>query len=292
MKLARYIILFILGIGLNAEAQIKKTNNTLLWEISGKGLQKPSYLFGTYHFAGKSFIDTMKVLNEKRNNAGAIVGELLMDNTMALKLAPYMLMKNNFIDKLLSPDEYKLVADYLKKVSGYDLKMLNSLKPAAIQVMLLSFTAPVTFSKDNPAIDQYFQDEAKSKGKKLVGLETVEDQAEALFGSSLERQKELLLKGILKEEKTRAETQKMYDYYIAQDLEKLEKLFNSNEDYTQEEMDRLLKNRNEKWLAQLPALMQEQGLFIAVGAGHLIGKDGLIKGLQALGYTVTPVATN
>lgn len=292
MKLAKFIVLFFLSIGLNASAQTKNPNNTLLWEVSGKGLQKPSYLFGTYHFAGKSFIDTMKVLNEKRNNADAVVGELVMDNTMAMKLAPHMLMKNNFIDKLLSPEEYKLVADYLKKVSGYDLKMFNSMKPVAIQVMLLSFTAPVTFNKDNPAIDQYFQDDAKSKGKKVLGLETVEDQAAVLFGNTLERQKELLLKSIIKEEKTKAEAQKMYDDYIAQNIGKLEKLFNSNEDYTQAEMDKLLKNRNEKWLAQLPALMQEQGLFIAVGAGHLIGKDGLIKGLQALGYTVKPLATN
>lgn len=292
MKLAKFIVLFFLSISLNASAQTKNSNNTLLWEISGKGLQKPSYLFGTYHFAGKSFIDTMKVLNEKRNNADAVVGELVMDNTMAMKLAPHMLMKNNFIDKLLSPEEYKLVADYLKKVSGYDLKMFNSMKPVAIQVMLLSFTAPVTFNKDNPAIDQYFQDDAKSKGKKVLGLETVEDQAAVLFGNTLERQKELLLKSIIKEEKTKAEAQKMYDDYIAQNIGKLEKLFNSNEDYTQAEMDKLLKNRNEKWLAQLPALMQEQGLFIAVGAGHLIGKDGLIKGLQALGYTVKPLATN
>lgn len=292
MKILKYLLLCFLGISLSANAQNKKATNTLLWEISGKGLQKPSYLFGTYHFAGKSFIDTMKVLSQKLNNADAVVGELIMDSNMAMKLAPYMLMKNNFLDKLLSPDEYKMVADYLKKVSGYDLKMFNSMKPAAIQVMLLAFTSPVTFNKDNPAIDQYFQDDAKARGKKVFGLETVEDQADVLLGGTLERQKELLLKSIAKEEKTKAETQQIYDYYIAQDLEKFEKLFSQNEDYTQAEMDKLLKNRNQKWLTQLPALMQNQSLFIAVGAGHLIGKDGLIQGLKALGYTVTPLATN
>ncbi|MEE1946142.1 TraB/GumN family protein [Pedobacter sp. KR3-3] len=292
MKIVKYFLLCFLSISLSANAQNKKATNTLLWEISGKGLQKPSYLFGTYHFAGKSFIDTMKVLNQKLNNADAVVGELIMDSNMAIKLAPYMLMKNNFLDKLLSPDEYKMVADYLKKVSGYDLKMFNSMKPAAIQVMLLTFTSPITFSKDNPAIDQYFQDDAKSRNKKVLGLETVEDQAEVLLGGTLERQKELLLKSISKEEKTKAETQKIYDYYIAQDLGKFEKLFSQNEDYTQAEMDKLLKNRNQNWLTQLPALMQGQSLFIAVGAGHLIGKDGLIQGLKALGYTVTPLSTN
>lgn len=293
MKILKYILICFLGISLSANAQNKKAENTLLWEISGKGLQKPSYLFGTYHFAGKSFIDTMQVLQQKLNNADAIVGELLMDSTMATKLVPHMLMKNNFIDKLLSPAEYKLVADYLKKVSGgYDLKMFNSMKPAAIQVMLMSFTAPVTFNKNNPVIDQYFQDDAKRRGKKVLGLETVEEQAKILLGSPLERQKELLLKSVANEAKTKAEGQKIYDYYIAQNLEQFEKLFSKHEDYTQEEMDKLLKNRNQNWLDQLPKLMQDQALFIVVGAGHLVGKDGLIKGLKALGYTVTPLATN
>ncbi|KQB99446.1 TraB/GumN family protein [Pedobacter sp. Hv1] len=292
MKLIKYLLIGFLSIGLSAYAQKKANENTLLWEISGKGLQKPSYLFGTYHFAGKDFIDTMRVLNAKLKQADAVVGEFVMDNTMAAKLMPHMLMKNNFLDKLLTPEEYQLVANYLKKVSGYDLKLFNSMNPAAVQLTLLQFTAPKTFTKDNPALDQYFQDYGKTNNKKVLGLETVEDQASILFGSNLQRQKELLLKSVQNEEKNKAEGQKLYDYYIAQNMEQLTELFNSTEDYTEKEMDQLLKNRNQKWMAQLPTLMQKQSLFIAVGAGHLIGKDGLIKGLQAIGYTVKPVATN
>jgi uncharacterized protein YbaP (TraB family) len=53
-----------------------------------------------------------------------------------------------------------------------------------------------------------------------------------------------------------------------------------------------MKTRNNKWIAQIPEMMQNQSLFIAVGAGHLIGKDGLIKSLKAQGYNVKPLATN
>ncbi|MNI43529.1 TraB family protein [compost metagenome] len=54
----------------------------------------------------------------------------------------------------------------------------------------------------------------------------------------------------------------------------------------------MLKNRNQRWLDQLPALMEKESLFIAVGAGHLVGDEGLIKGLAAKGYILKPVATN
>lgn len=289
MKFIAYLLIGFLSITLPSSAQQQKKGNSLLWEISGKGLKKPSYLFGTYHFAGKDFIDTMKVLQAKLSQADAIVGELVIDSSVAVKLMPHMMLKDNTLDKLLSTEQFELVNAYLKKVSGYDLKLLNAMKPVAVQMTLMQFTAPKTVSPTNPALDQYVQEYAKANQKKVIGLETVEDQAVILFGNSLERQKELLLKSVINEEKNKKEAQTLYANYIAQNLEELEKLFVKSEDYSQEEMDQLLKNRNQKWMTQLPVLMQNQSLFIAVGAGHLVGKDGLIKGLQAQGYTVKPI---
>lgn len=292
MKKIVYLLIGLLSISLPNKAQQKKTENSLLWEISGNGLQKSSYLFGTYHFAGKDFIDTMKVLQTKLSIADVIVGELIIDSTLATKLAPHMVMKNNFLDKLLTAEQYQLVANYLKKISGYDLQLFNSMKPVAVQLTMMQFMAPKTISATNPPLDQYIQDYGTGKGKKLIGLETVEDQAAILFGNSLERQAELLLKSVADEEKTKAEGQKLYDNYVAQNLQELEKLFIKSDGYTQEEIDQLLKNRNIKWMSQLPGLMQNQSLFIAVGAGHLIGKDGLITALKMRGYTLKPLATN
>ncbi|RYG15085.1 MAG: TraB/GumN family protein, partial [Chitinophagaceae bacterium] len=282
-----------LSIALSSKAQQKKNENSLLWEISGNGLQKSSYLFGTYHYAGKDFIDTMKVLTSKLKEADIIVGELIIDSTLTPKLVPFMIMTDNTLDKLLSPTEHKVVADYLKKVSGYDLKTFNIMKPVTVQMTILQFTAPKSkITPTNPALDQYIQDYGKANHKFVVALETAEDQAKVLFGSSLERQKELLLKSIDDEKKNRKESQKLYDDYIAQDLASLARTFKKLENYTREEADALLKTRNEKWMAQLPDLMQNGSLFIAVGAGHLVGQDGLIKALQNKGFTVKPLATN
>lgn len=284
------LIAFIVGLNLHTHAQSKK-EQTLLWEVSGKDLTKPSYLFGTYHFAGKDFVDTMKVLNAKLSTADAVVGEIVIDKNVFMKLVPFMTMKGNTLDKLLSPEEYQLVDNYLKQFPNVSLKAFNTMKPVVVQTMILQFTAPKTFTAANPAIDEYFQTYAKANQKKTLGLETAEDQASVLFGSSLERQKELLVKYVKESEKNAQEGKKLYQSYITQDLAALEKLFNDTSSYTAEEMDQLLKNRNDKWLAQLPGLMKDQSLFIAVGAGHLVGKDGLIKGLRAKGYTVKPIAT-
>ena len=294
MKYIKFLIVgfLSLSLNLNLKAQLKKAENTLLWEISGKRLEKPSYLFGTYHFADKGFIDTMNVVNEKLSLADAIVGELIIDKDVAAKLMPYMMLKDNSLDKFLTPKEYKLVDDYLKKLGKYELKMFNSFNPMAVQTLIIQLTAPKTFTETNPAIDQYFQDYGRANNKKVIGLETAEEQAQILFASSLERQKEVLIKYVKNEKKNQAESQKLYNDYITQNLTATEKTFSKLEDFTPEEVDRLLKNRNIKWIEKLPALMQKQSLFIAVGAGHLVGKDGLIKGLQAQGYVVKPLVTN
>lgn len=292
MRLIQYILIAFVGLSFSSKAQDKKLENSLLWEISGKGLQKSSYLFGTYHFADKGFIDTMKVLNDKLNLADAVVGELVMDKEMALKLAPHMMMKDNTLDSLLTPKEFKMVDDYLKTLGKYDLHKMNKLKPVMIQTIITQALAPKTFTATNPAIDQYIQDYGKANQKKIFGLETIDDQAKVLFGSSLIRQKEMLVKSVKQVKKIKKGTQKLYQHYIDQNLKELEKMFTSSKDFTAEEMDGLLKNRNDKWMAQLPAMMQNQSLFIAVGAGHLVGKDGLIKGLRAQGYTVTALKSN
>ena len=292
MRIIKYLLIGFLSFSLSANAQNKVAENTLLWEISGNGLAKPSYVFGTYHFADKGFIDTMKVVNEKLAAADAVVGELVMDKSLALKLIPFMMMKETTLDKLLTATEYKEVADFLKKIAGYDIKMFNTMKPIAVQTLIVQYYAPKTFTKDNPAIDEYFQTYGKANGKTVLGLETAEDQAKVLFGSPIERQKEMLLKSIKNPEKDKKESLKIYNYYITQNLKQLAKIFSKPQGFTPQEMDALLKNRNIKWVEKLPTLMQDKSLFIAIGAGHLVGKDGLIKGLQAKGYTVKPVDTN
>ncbi len=292
MIILKYFFIGLLSFSLTASAQSKKTENTLLWEISGNGLTKPSYLFGTYHFADKGFVDTMKVLNEKLKSVEAVAGELIMDKNLAMQLIPYMMVKDTTLDKLLTPEEFKMVSDYLKTIGNYNLQQFLNMKPMVIQTLIIQASAPKTFTVENPAIDEYFQTYARANGKSVLGLETAEDQAKVLFGSPLSRQKVMLLNAVKDAEKNKKENLKLYNYYITQDLKGLEKIFAASKDFTPQEMDALLKNRNLNWLAKLPELMKAQSLFIAVGAGHLVGNDGLIKGLQKQGYTVKPLATN
>jgi hypothetical protein len=262
---------------------------SLLWEISGNGLAEPSYLFGTYHFAGKDFIDSLPAIEKDFEKCKAVVGEFVIDASAIAKMGPAMRMTDNTLDKILSPDEYKLVGDYLQQTAHMNISSFNKLKPAAIEVLLLSFTAPKTISATNPALDEYFQTEGKKRHDVLLGLETVDDQIDLLLNTPMADQKRHLLEAIRKKDEQKKEIDMMYDLYRHQDLDGLGKELISDEDYTPEEMDKLLKNRNLKWIQELPAILKQQSTFIAVGAAHLVGEYGLISQLRLKGYTVKPV---
>jgi uncharacterized protein YbaP (TraB family) len=161
-----------------------------------------------------------------------------------------------------------------------------------VAIMMMLFESPDMLKDIGEGIDDSFQKYAKKNGKSLYGLETAEYQGALLFNSDLQKQKKALLKSIREVDKSKQKMEELKTYYIAQDIDKLTELFKIQDEESKEFMTELLKNRNNRWLEQLPTMMQKQSLFIAVGAGHLVGDEGLIKGLQAKGYSLKPVATN
>ena len=75
---------------------------------------------------------------------------------------------------------------------------------------------------------------------------------------------------------------------MVQDLNKLLEISES-ENSRPEFMKALLDQRNADWLTKLPEILKNGTTFVAVGALHLPGQNGIIEGLKRLGYTVTPV---
>lgn len=290
MKKIALLMLTIALVFNTAQAQNKK-DNSLLWEVSGNGLKASSYLFGTYHLAGKSFADSLSYIKTRFNTCKAVVGEMVMDSSMVQKVAMAMMLSDSTtLEKLFTADEFKLISDYAQEATGMNIAMLNHFKPAAVHTILTMVNAPKTISATNPALDMYFQDEAKRLNYKVLGFETIQDQIELLFNTSMEVQKKQLLSSIRKKdkEKEKKNSRQLYAFYQQQDLNGLDKLMLEDDDMP-EQTDRMLKDRNLKWMIALPPIIKEQPTFIAVGAAHLVGQYGLIKQLRLKGYTVKAV---
>jgi hypothetical protein len=81
----------------------------------------------------------------------------------------------------------------------------------------------------------------------------------------------------------------MVDVYKSQKLDSIEAMFNEPEFGMQDGLDLLLDKRNKNWVEQLKKILPANNIFMAVGAGHLVGKMGLIALLRKEGYTLKPI---
>ena len=81
----------------------------------------------------------------------------------------------------------------------------------------------------------------------------------------------------------------MITVYKTQRLNEIEQQLNDTTFGMEKHQDLLLNDRNKNWVAQLNKIMKTQSVFVGVGTGHLVGKEGLISLLRKEGYTLKPV---
>ena len=146
----------------------------------------------------------------------------------------------------------------------------------------------------NDGIDTYVQTLGKEQGKKVLGLESIDEQIHALFGSqTLERQTQLLMCMVRHQDLQMQWAGELVNAYYAQDLKSIKDItdqkYNDECDSTPEEENTLIYGRNANWVNAMPGIMNEQPTFFAVGAAHLVGEKGLINLLRNQGFSVEAV---
>ena len=263
----------------------------LLWKVSGNGLTKSSYLFGTHHLIEKNQIKDFNKILILSGQADAVVGEMDMTDmaSMQAKIMQVAVMPGKNIKDMISTADYTLVDTELKQILGAGLDQLGAFKPIMLETMFSEFVylRSQNLTKQPEAIDVLFQMNAKENHKKVVGLETIEQQAAIMFDSlSLNRQAEILVKSVKEKQKEIDLIKKLNEYYLAGDLKKLSALDNEDDDMSPAEKKPMYENRNADWMKQIPALLTKQSCFIAVGCMHLVGETGLIEQLKKSGYKV------
>ena len=289
---------------------INNANAQLLYKISGKGLDKPSYIVGTYHLAPASFVESIPGANRILVSVDQVCGEVDMNEinsteNMQKMMEAMMLPEGQSLSDILTSEEMDKLNAYLRKILGVDLtnpmiaEQMGKMTPVSLSTTLELMTSMKETPGFNPAalIDDYFQKEAIKKGKPIIGLETVDFQIQILYKSStLDRQKEDLFCSIDKEEEYSKLMKEMREAYFAQNIEELQAVMEQAYDIpcgdieeTEKEMELVLYGRNEDWIKKMPAIMSEKSTLFVVGAGHLPGDRGVLKLLKDNGYKVKAV---
>lgn len=279
-----FISLLTLITGLSFSQELEKS---LLWKISGNGLKYNSYLFGTIHVSCDASLDdsTIKALKTTEQ----LFLEIDMNKPIEMEMMKYITMKNeNKISKLLNSEDFNLVDEFLNKKMKMSLKFFDSYKPFMIATML--YPSILECSIQNIERELIIINK-NNNNKEVFGLETIKEQMEIFDQIPYEIQAEELVKMVKSDlKKDKEEIKKMIAIYKNKDIDAMQQIMDESENkITSENKKILIYDRNNKWIPTIIKIINEKPTFIAVGAGHLAGNEGIIKLLRRNGYRVEAV---
>lgn len=134
-----------------------------------------------------------------------------------------------------------------------------------------------------------FLQTAIAQKKSVEGLETVAMELEAVNSSPLEKQAENLYKMALDPKKSIDEFKKLIETYKTQNSDKVYQMIQTSFADDPAFETNLLTKRNADWIPKIEKAVKEKSTFIAVGAGHLGGKTGVLNLLKEKGYKIKPI---
>lgn len=258
-------------------AQQKNYEPTMLWRISGKGLQKPSYVFGTMHLKDKRIFNFGDSVYAAIQQTEGFANEVDFNEIVGYYLNQLFdqIENDRAINEIMSEEEIKKNEDALFKRFKKSARSIRSRDIAKEKNKWLSES--MQKGEMETFIDAYLLNLARRQGKWLGGIEDLGDQINTI--------NKIDVKMILSEDNTTTR-EDMIKMYAAQDLNGIVSFFNTvDSSYT----DALLTRRNIKMARRMDSLSAQRTMFFAVGAGHLAGDSGVINLLRAKGFTVEPV---
>lgn len=261
---------------------------SLLWKISGNGLSKDSYLFGTMH----KICSEDYFFNQNMNTAFQETEQLILEvdisnNEELMAYAQKIILPQgtSLKDYFISEKAFSTFSQKIQELYEIDITQFLQFKP----IFLFSMLAEKSFiCKKTSSYEMNLIQMAQEKKIKIAGLESMSEQLKIFDDMDMQDLIAMISQTINDTEEDQKLLKEMINAYKSQDIALLKSLIINTTEYKMHE-DKLINDRNKKWATILPEMINTKSAFIAVGAGHLAGKNGVIELLKNKGFTVTPV---
>lgn len=262
--------------------------STLLWRISGNGLQKSSYLFGTLHLTDERVFNLGDSLYRSIEQSDGFAIEIDPQEFTPLMIdeaKKEIYQKGQPIKELMSSAQYEKYGKMLAKKLNKNAEEITTsdILDEKNKWIRQSFKN----GKMQTFLDAYLFDIARRLGKWTGGVEDMKDQQGIIDLVDESDIEQIAIGGSgenMKEDNKNAEY--LINAYLDNDLNKIDRISNSQDSLFEEA---LLFKRNKKMARRMDSLSQLRSMVFAVGAAHLPGAKGLIALLREKGFTVTPV---
>ncbi|HOZ79424.1 MAG TPA: TraB/GumN family protein [Ferruginibacter sp.] len=272
-----------------AQKNTPKKYPSLLWEITGNGLKKPSYLFGTMHVSRKMAFHLSDSFYYAIKNADAVALELNPDIWQG-QMARMDKLKTEYSNYVRSAN-----GDFLSensfRLKKYDdeLKLALSTEPSVVNSLLYRSYKPQEDFEEDTFLDLYIFQTGKKLGKRGTGVENYYETEKIVLEAYGDMASEKKKKTIDTDGESMGDiAEKIEDAYKRGDLDLMDSLDNIVE-RSAAFREKFLYLRNEIQANSMDSIMKKSSLFAGVGSAHLPGPRGVIELLRNKGYKLRPI---
>lgn len=266
-------------------------NDALFWKIDHPNSNKSSYILGTMHLIEKEYFLYPNKLEKIARNADKFIMEL-KELPNQNEIHNYSQLKEGSFFDYFTPTQTDSIITWANENLGVDnqtfRKVFYKMKPYILAQMITQSL----FIEKTESYELKFYDLAIKNNKTILGLETIENQFEILDSLSAEEQVSIIMESISNLDEAKAQLKKIQKLYSKQKIDslyiELKKEFTKSSNFEKTFID----NRNYKWIKVLTQELDKSSCFVAVGAGHVGGPNGILRLLQKEGYTITPIKLN
>lgn len=265
---------------------------TLLWRISGNGLNKDSYLFGTMHKICENdyfWTDTMK---KYFHRAERVCFEIDLSNPFLILNTVKSMQSTDgrTLKDLFTPRDFAKLSVYLKRANGYDIMLFNQVRPSVLMLLMETDFANCLAFK---SYEEELKKEARKFKKSILGLETVAEQFAAV-STATDKEVVTYVMNIVNGQYLNDKSHQMIytqlsAFYKKQDIRELYHIVSTDSTALFDKKEMVLDFRNKNWIPKFKDYSKDKSVFYAVGAAHLAGEAGLISLLRKEGYQLSPI---
>jgi uncharacterized protein len=269
-------------------SSIEEIHNSqgLLWKIT-KSDKETSYLFGTIHVSDPEITTLPEVVGKALHTSDQFVMEALPDMEQMLSFSQMMFFTDGqLLSKFVDDPVYQKTIEIL---SAYQLDSdaVSIMRPWAAFLMM-------NYPPDQgEPLDLVLLSLAQQNGATVSGLESLKEQGEIFSQLDMREQVKLLTDTVCHYDIVEEDFDVMKSLYLKRDLGGLyrysQRYTMSNEPIYKRLMKKLIVDRNNTMVERMQPILTKGSSFIAVGAMHLPGKDGVLALLEKQGYNVSAI---
>jgi uncharacterized protein len=289
-KMARTLIYLVIVVltGFSAIAQ-NESGKQFLWEVNQDSATV--YLVGSIHMLDESIYPLPSPYTDAFNSSDQLILEMNLDSLDLGMVTGLLLKRGVYTDsrtlKGMLPDSTWQLAKAKIESFGFDISMMNKFRPWFVMLTISALEMQNRGFKAEHGLDMYFYNLAKEKAMPISGLESLADQVMMFDDVPDSVQVRVLQHSLVDSESQSDQLDDIVSAWRNGDTKGIEDIVMGDLKASPEAYDAVLVKRNHNWYPKIRRLLNKRKTtFVVIGAGHLIGDEGLLELLRKDGYQV------